>query len=149
VGSPQRRCQLPRLRQVNKTVLTLLLSLTCTCASATWVKVTSNDVLTGYIDPATIARTRDGDKIRVWELIDYKTTQDKSVPYFSTKGQAEYDCAGTRQRILLINAYTGHLAKGEIVNTKLNGPPDWTPILPGSVAEAMWKLVCNRRSRIE
>jgi hypothetical protein len=136
------------LHLVVKIFFIVLLSLTGTYASATWVRVANNDIVTGYVNPTNITRTRQGDRVRVWELIDYKTAQNKNSPYLSTMGQTEYDCTGIRLRILSLNAYAGKLAKGEIVNAVLNKSPDWTPVSPGGVTEVMWKVACNGRRKV-
>jgi len=99
----------------------------------------------GHVNPSTISRK--GNKVRVWDLMDYRTTPDRNTPYLSTKRQTEYDCKELRSRLIFISAYSGNLGKGEIVNTATNTSSDWTPIVPESVGEILWRVACRRRGK--
>ena len=77
-------------------ILTLLV-LSSEPVYAEWLAVGANDEpgMMVYMDPDTIRR--EGDLVKVWELLDYNTTQSKAgLPHLSVKVQFEYDCANER-----------------------------------------------------
>jgi len=56
---------------MRKAILAILLAVASSSAAAEWVEVDSDETLTFYINPTTIRR--DGNLVRMWELLEYKT----------------------------------------------------------------------------
>ena len=128
-----------------KVVVTVLLALPMTTASAAWTKASINEVGTTYIDRDTILRA--GDKVKVWELTDHDEVPVKQFPYLSTKRQSEYDCKEKRYRLISVSSHSGRMGTGEVMNRATNYSPKWEPVLPGSTAELVMKLACFRRGK--
>lgn len=77
--------------------LVTLLVLGSVPAYAEWAAVNHHDEIgmTIYMETDTIRRK--GDLVKVWELLDYNTTQTEAGrPHLSVKVQFEYDCANKR-----------------------------------------------------
>ena len=121
-----------------------MLLVTATAASAEWTVVAGgNNEFTLYLDMATIRRN--GNLVKLWDLMDYKTTQEFSNHSFlSTKQQTEYDCKEERGRQLAYSFFSGQMGSGKNVNTN-NDTGKWAPIQPGSVGEAKWKIACGKK----
>ena len=115
--------------------------------AAAWVRVGSNhDILGCYADPGSIRKK--GELAIMSSLIDFKVPQgDQSLgaaPYLSQKEQREYDCKATRYRLLHITLRGGNMGSGKTVG----GLPisrDWSPVVVGSLGEALWKFACRRK----
>jgi hypothetical protein len=116
---------------------------------ANWILVGGGDSQGGYVfyaDPATI--TRAGDVVKMWFMYDYKTAQVSRAAraeYFSLTGQNEYDCKNEKERRLLFQYHSGHVAGGAIVFTTAGlVPPDqWDALSPRSAAASLWKIACG------
>lgn len=124
-------------------ILTLLI-LSSSSAYAEWVEVEGGGKFTAYVDPETIRRK--GNLVKIWVLDDYKTVRaaaDKS--YLSVKALDEYDCAEEQIRNLALYAYSGQMGTGEIVESISGVPSKWAPVIPGSVGQTKWKLVCDKK----
>jgi hypothetical protein len=81
----------------------------------------------------------------MWDLKDYKTVQNYSGDsYLSDKGQMEYDCKEEKVRMLAISALSGQMGKGKAVYNN-SDTSKWSPISPGSVGEALWKIACGKK----
>ena len=119
-----------------KTLLLALLLVTGS-AWAEWVRVSGNDAADIYIDPATIRI--DGGLRRVWEVQDLK--QRHKDGELSRRTRNEYDCKQERYKTLSISEHSGPMASG---TTLISGIPNssWRDIPPGSIGEAVLKIVC-------
>lgn len=124
--------------------LTTLLVLSSGPAYAEWVSVGStDDGMTAYADPDTIRRK--GEMVKMWSLFDFQIMQYvEGISSLSKKGQSEYDCAEERLRLLALVEYAGNLGKGKVVYTDSIEQP-WQPVVPRSVDQALWKLVCDKK----
>ena len=132
-----------REEMMKRLVLGLMLGLTATAALAEWSPASDNDEFILYIDIATIRRN--GNLVKMWELMDYKTMK-KSVSgpfYLSSKIQSEYDCKGEGVRILAYSLFRGKMGNGNVVVSDSDGGK-WEPIRPGSVGETLWKIACGK-----
>jgi len=128
---------------VYKTVLVVLLAMVCGNAAPAWVKISISGSTTGYADPETIVR--EGDTVKMMALMDYATPPDKNEIYLSTRKLSEYDCKEQKQRTVTVAAYSGHMGTGDLVNSATDPSRDWRPLIPGSVAEILWKVACAPR----
>ena len=121
----------------------LMLLVTAGAASAEWTRAGDNDEFIQYVDKATIRRN--GNLVKMWELMDYKTVQTVSgISYFSDKLQSEYDCKEEKSRILALNTFDGKMGNGKVVYLN-SDPGKWSPISPGSFNEILWKIACRKK----
>ena len=114
-------------------------------AYADWVETVQNDQagVTIYVDSDTIRRK--GDRVKMWELIDYKTIQTVAgTSYLSARVQREYDCAGDLQRTLALTKLSGNMGTGKVMRTN-SDEQKWEPVDPGSIGKRLWKIACNKQ----
>ncbi len=124
----------------------LFVVLAANIASATWLKAGDaggTDGFDMYFDPATIRRS--GMLVKMWRLLDEKRIKigSASVPYQSSMSQDEYDCKAERIRSLAFTYFGGKMGQGEVLFTTSRSS-DWSPVAPGSVDEAYWKIACGK-----
>ena len=125
---------------MKKLLLTLLASLLVTgSAWAEWVLISGNDTLDQYIDPATIRK--DGNLVRVWEINDLK--QRHKDGELSRRFRSEYDCKQELRKTLSISEHSGPMASGTTLTSGIPNSP-WRDIPPGSIVEAVLKIVCAK-----
>lgn len=110
---------------------------------AEWVQFSSGDnKSTTYADPSSVRKV--GHVAKVWELIDLKeasTTTPK--PFLSAAMQKEYDCKGEQSRIISISYFPNNMRQGEVLHTD-DSTDKWSPVVPGSVGELIFKLACKK-----
>ena len=112
---------------------------------AEWVVVGGDDEIgmTVYMETDTIRR--EGDLVKVWELLDYKTTQTEvGISHLSVKVQFEYDCAEERHRVLAIRQYSNNMGRGKVVLS--NSDEDkWIPVAPETIEQSLWTVACSNK----
>lgn len=126
-------------------LLITLLVLSSGPAYAEWVTVSVIDQAgaTMYVDPDTIHRK--GDRVRMWELIDYRRVQAVAgTAFLSARLQREYDCAGDLHRTLALTKLSGNMGTGEVILTT-SEDQKWEPVDPGSIAKRLWRFACNKQ----
>ena len=99
-------------------LLLTLLVLSSGSAYAEWVTVSEDkqEGKTAYVNPDAI---RNGNLVKMWTLLDYKTTQMREGSlYMSEQAQHEFDCAEERFRILALAKYSGNMASGNVVYSR-------------------------------
>jgi hypothetical protein len=112
---------------------------------AEWMTVSIIDQVgaTVYVDPATIHRK--GDRVTMWELIDYETVQTVTgASFLSARLQHEYDCAGDRHRTFALTKLSGNMGTGKVILITPN-EHKWEPVDPGSIARRLWKFACDKK----
>jgi hypothetical protein len=121
--------------------LTALLVLAAAPAWAEWEKVSENNAVVFYVDPATL-RT-EGALRRSWELQDLKVRDSDGE--LSRLSLFEYDCSGARYRILFSSAHAGQMATGEVILDVSNPDADqtWDHADPGTLALTRLRHVCD------
>ena len=88
---------------------------------------------------------KNGDKLKMWKIYDYKTTQEASgYKFISAKFQDEYDCKEGQIRFLVNTTFSGNMSVGEAIFTNADAGK-WRPVMPGSIDEAMWKFACRKK----
>jgi hypothetical protein len=113
-------------------------------AYADWVETVQHDQagVTIYVDSDAIRRK--GDRVTMWELIDYKTIQTEAgTSYLSARVQREYDCAGDLHRTLALTKLSGNMGAGTVILTN-SDEQKWEPVDPGSIGKRLWKFACNK-----
>ena len=119
-----------------------LLVLNSAPAYAEWVEVGITDEATVYADPDTLRRK--GDLVKMWYLHDFKTTQTVlKKSYLSSRSQDEYDCTGDRHRALASTSFSGNMGSGK-VRSSYSIKGKWEPVPPGTIAQTLWKVACNK-----
>ena len=128
-----------------KTVKHFLLVLLLAASSgawADWIPVGGSDEQTAYINPTTIRRS--GDRAKLWGLYDYKSAKALGKRhYLSIRAQNEYDCKEERSRSIYSTFNAENMGGGETVYVSDGVPGNWTPVVPGSVGETLWKIACG------
>ena len=122
-----------------KKIVSALLVFAPLCAYGDWVKVTSalNGAGDIYVDPTTISKT--GDVRQALELLD-RSTPDQGV--LSVTAVLEFDCKDKKLRHNQTTAYSGHMAKGDILG--IGAVPDaWQNVASGTVDEVAMNYVCS------
>jgi len=129
---------------MKRLLLGLMLLATAGAASAEWTIAGGNDNYIIYVDRATIRRN--GNLVKMWSLKDLKTLRKigDGESYLSDKGQHEYDCKEEKMRLLAFTYFSGQMGSGKVVLSD-SDPGKWSPIEPGSVAEALWKIACGKK----
>ena len=102
-----------------------------------------------YYDPKTIRR--DGDRVMLWQLTDYKWMQGNAPfgafmmgphRFLSTKTHKEFDCTRNTFRVLASSEFSQHMGAGTqnaVAVTEGYGQP----VKPGSINQALWKVACG------
>ena len=123
-------------------VLGVLLVCVAGSASAAWVRLRGDGVVTVLVDPSNIARSTG--RATMWSVINYtqprKTVDGKQ--FVSSKQQIEYDCVEARSRHLAFTRHTEYTGWGEVVYTN-NALGEWTALPPGSIGDALRTFACR------
>jgi len=141
-GSSRRCRRVGVLRTKTKTVYRLvfvLMSLLCASpARAEWLRVSKTEEMSIYIAPTAISRK--GHYQRFWQLHDYRTPDENGD--HSARVFTEYDCRKGRFRSLQWAFFRGPMGSREVTAWR-SKPEDWMEVAPGTVGEAVGKLVCD------
>ena len=119
----------------------VLAALSCP-AAAEWVIVSDNEEYIAYVDPATISR--DGDKVRMSDLINLKSSRPspRGNLHASSKAHSEFDCLDPRMRPLAFSLHSDPMGEGDPVeNTAVSG--GWLPVMPGTLLRTLWQFACS------
>lgn len=119
------------------------LALLCSPAGAAWLHVDAHGGMRFLQNPETLRRS--GDVVKVWELIDFRSTQMRPhlKPFRSIRIQMEYDCRDEVSRRVALSLHGGNLAQGEIVHDDTDYGI-WRPVPPDTAAAALLKSACKR-----
>ena len=145
VPSTGTRLKLPLAYCSGFWLLITLLVLNSGPTYAEWVSVSVVDQagVTIYVDSATIHRK--GDRVTMWELIDYETIQTVTgTSFLSARLQREYDCAGDRHRTLALTRLSDNMGTGKVLRIT-SDEQQWEPVDPGSIAKRLWRIACDKR----
>ena len=129
---------------MTRLLLIILPFLSNSPAYAEWVEIAATDYgMTVYVDSDTLRH--EGDLVKMWSLLDYKTTQTIGVGLFmSRKDQREYDCTKERDRVLTFTQFSGNMGSGKVGYSNSDGS-DWAPVVPQSVNQTVWKFACGKK----
>jgi hypothetical protein len=122
-----------------RVILALLLMLSVAPAWADWAKVSEEDGIAFYIDPATVRKA--GNLRRVSGLQDL--TQNGFAGVLSKRTLEEYDCVEEKTRIVLFFEYSGLMGNGEILRW-FRPPVEWVSISPGMHSAKILAIVCAK-----
>lgn len=88
---------------------------------------------------------RSGDRVKAWELRDYKVAQiTNGQSWSSVKLQTEYDCKKEKMRDVIFIFHSANMAGGKIVHS-FAPSSEWQPVPPDTVSQGFWKLGCAKR----
>ena len=127
-----------------KLLIAALLAVFSTSVMAKWTEVGGSDTSTAYADFSTIRKS--GDKVKMWNLMDFKVTQTggNGERYLSDAGQYEYDCKEETSRSLIFIWYSKNMGAGDVVWQSGNTHAEFQPIPPGSTGGTFFKLACGK-----
>jgi hypothetical protein len=93
---------------------------------------------------ARSAIRRSGDLAQMWDLWDFKSARVfEGKPFLSARNRFEYDCAGSRRRMLSTTGFSGHMGQGAVVGSG-DSPLSWEPVPPGGPIRDYFKIACAR-----
>lgn len=138
---------------MTRLLLITLLALSSRPVYAEWVSVDGkfeegSTPYTIYVDPDTIRRN--GDLVKLWALMDFKTIQTEPSPsHLSVKSQREFNCADEHVRLLRLTAFSGHMGNGNAVYSYSDSKDQGIAIEQDSVAHRLWKFACGKDGTVK
>jgi hypothetical protein len=109
---------------------------------AKWHAFGHNNSLTAYVD--STSTISNGDKVKMWILIDYKSPSTKwGDTFLSEIDQNEFDCKEYRSRGVYAIRYSGNMARGRKVKSGASSE-NWDTPPAGSLFEKAWKIACKK-----
>ncbi|MFI3180216.1 MAG: hypothetical protein QX193_02000 [Methylococcales bacterium] len=132
-----------------KNILMMLMLLVSTNVFAVdWIQVSTDIENTDYYADTESIR-RDGNKVRLWSLVNYKSGKvlaDNKTRYLSKLNRDEYDCFEGTSRTIDVYWYSEKMGKGDVVLSIPNLTKPAISLPPGSVGETILKAVCAKKS---
>jgi hypothetical protein len=131
------------MRKFRLMISIIMLAALSGSAMAEWVRISGNAIEDNYVDPVTMRHS--GDIVLLWVLIDYRAEQirNSGFRFLSSKTQYEFNCKGTRARIVSTRLHSANMANGFSVDAT-QFSLSWTPVAPGSADHAFWKFACGK-----
>jgi hypothetical protein len=126
---------------MKRTALALLLAVACGSAFAEWTRIGQSETGdTIYVDRSTI-RTREN-LVQIWYLYDL-SHPPAGEKYVSVKAQSEFDCREGEYRAIAWNFYSKKMGGGDVVETG-SDVSKWTPVVPGTLVQQVFKVACRK-----
>jgi hypothetical protein len=122
-----------------RVILTMLLIFSVAPAWAAWTKVSDEDGIAYYIDPATVRNT--GNLRTVRGLQDL--SQNGFDGALSRRTLDEYDCVEKKTRPVSFSDHSGRMGSGQILR-RSNPPVAWVDPPPGTHAAIILAMVCAK-----
>jgi hypothetical protein len=95
-----------------------------------------------YVARSSIQRS--GNLARMWDLMDFKSVhRSEGKPFLSVRSHYEYDCGGSRTRMLSATGYAGHMGEGA-VNLSSDSPLPWQPLPANAHIRDHWNVACGK-----
>jgi|LauGreDrversion4_2_1035121.scaffolds.fasta_scaffold477564_2 hypothetical protein len=91
-----------------------------------------------YYDAETIRKFK-GDIVYVWMTAD--ESKNKTVPYRRAMVMWRFNCSNETSGSLSFIAYR---ADGTVADSSSTTSPEMTPIIPGSMNQKLFKIVCSK-----
>ena len=121
-------------------LLALLLMTVGATAWAEWVPYYLFSDRTLYVDLSTVKR--DGDFSRVWTIGDFEERNKNGE--LSYRSHEEFDCKNEMHRLLVLELFSEHMARGNSVGKMERGPTRWEAIAPDTAGRALLEHVCKK-----
>jgi hypothetical protein len=95
-----------------------------------------------YVARSTIRRS--GDSAQMSDLWDFKTAHTfEGKRFLSARNRYEYDCAGTRRRMLATVGFSGHMGQGTVIGSG-NRTDAWEPVPQSGPIRDYWNIACAK-----
>jgi len=91
----------------------------------------------------TASKVRQGDTVRIWDLLNYKIGHKFYNGAFSVLALVEIDCRRSLSRNLSIISYEGLNKTGRVLANDNNLNYQWTPVPPGTVIARTQTIACD------
>ena len=123
------------------TLLWLLLVSTNVLAEWTLLEsASSEDGFDVYVDTQSIRR--DGNKVKMWNMYDYKKIKVDVKSYLASVSHVEYDCKEETLRLIDLFWSTGNMGQGKPVFSNTNIKNDPISIMPETIHESLFNIAC-------
>ena len=111
-------------------------------AADDWVKRGTYGDITLYLNISS--RHKIGHFVKMWELLDYKTTRDDGDGLLSRSAIArvEFDCEEKQFRAVSGTTYSENMREGKVVWSG-TVHDDWESVIPGSAGERNLEIACS------
>lgn len=121
--------------------LLIMFLLTAQPALAEWIALEGADSaeFDYFVDPSTSRKTQAGHEIFV-----LKNAKTPDQPWQSVKTQFEADCDKRQLHRLFTTRFSGPMGSGTI--SAHGDPSAWAPVIPGTVSEAIFRMVCSHQA---
>jgi hypothetical protein len=129
-----------------KKLTLLLLLLISTNVLAEWTvleSASSEDGFDVYVNTESIRR--DGNKVKMWNMYDYKKVKVDVKNYLASVSHVEYDCNEETLRLLDLFWYTGNMGQGQPVFSNTNIQKDPISIIPETIHESLFNIACSNQ----
>lgn len=129
-----------------KKVFLIALLLISANAFAEWTLIesaSSEDGFDVYVN--TESKRRDGDKVKMWSMYDYKKVKVDVKSYLASVSHVEYDCKEETLRLLDLFWYTGNMGQGQPVFSNTNIKKDPISIIPETIHESLFNIACDKK----
>ncbi len=129
-----------------KKLILLMLLLFSANAWAEWTlleSASSEDGFDVYVETQSIRK--DGDKVKMWSMYDYKKVKVDVKSYLASVSHVEYDCKEETLRLLDLFWYTGNMGQGQPVFSNTNIKKDPISIMPETIHESLFNIACRTK----
>jgi hypothetical protein len=114
-------------------------------ATKQWELLGTSDANGGmnvYVARSTIRRS--GASAQMSDLVNFRRSHAfEGKSFLSTRNQYEYDCTGTRRRMLSTTGFSGHMGQGAVVGSG-NSSLAWEQVPPSGPIHDYWKIACTK-----
>lgn len=122
-------------------LLSLLLGALCFPVMAEWVRISSSEESTYYIESPTAPKANG--YMTIWILRDHHFLPHSAIPHLSSKDQLEVDCNLRRIRRIYSSDHSQPMGQGDPVHFEY-GPMSWNHAAPHTIVERIVNVACAR-----
>jgi hypothetical protein len=129
-----------------KKLILLILLLFSANVLAEWTLLESagsEDGFDVYVETQSIRR--DGNKVKMWNMYDYKKVKVDVKSYLASVSHVEYDCKEETLKLLDLFWYTGNMGQGVPVFSNTNIKKDPISIMPETIHESLFNIACRNK----
>ena len=119
----------------------------CSVSWAEWELYGDDQDRMLFYDKSTIRKN--GAIPRMWFMDNYSKVQTNPIGdrYMSQKTLRAYNCSDETWALISLVQYSGSMGQGNVVQsiTLQERQWEWDPIVPGTLGETKWKIVCGKK----
>ncbi len=134
---------------MHKAILLMFLLVADVCiAEDEWTYLgtsSNNNSFSLYINENTLRV--DSNKRKIWSMTDYKVKMDEFHGAMSYKTQLEVNCKEDKFRSIYSSYYSGNMGSGDVLGN--TGEEGFTPIIPGSIGESLFEIICSLKKPLK